>query len=207
MNHSLTAIAERIQGRNDALRSELETLDLLQSQVRNATQILQLEEIAHASSRKALLTSLQSSHETELQVLQLRDNIRTMDHSISNLRNETSSFQTKTLALSNQFDTHHAPIYANHSLSTKLYLLQLQSNLDAAQWKKRNREDNLGQLQENTRRMRHDIDAMKSEHTRLTGIQNDFEDKEEEDDEEMVALGMQIKSVLAKVCGFRVFHK
>ncbi len=47
--------------------------------------------------------------------------------------------------------------------------------------------------------MRHDIESMTSEHTRLIEIQNELDTKEEEDDEEMVALGMQIKSVLAKV--------
>ena len=47
--------------------------------------------------------------------------------------------------------------------------------------------------------MRHDIDTMRDEHNRLVAIQNTMEEKEEEDDEEMVALGMQIKSVLAKV--------
>jgi len=47
--------------------------------------------------------------------------------------------------------------------------------------------------------MRHDIESMTSEHSRLLEIQAELEAKEEEDDEEMVALGMQIKSVLAKV--------
>lgn len=202
MNHSLAAIAERIQGRNDALRSELGTLDLLQSQVHNATHILHWEEMAHASSRKVLLTSLQSSHEIELQVLQLKDNIRSTDRSISNLQKETSILRDKTLALSNQYETKHAPVYANHSLSTKLYMLQLQSNLDAAQSKKRSRDDKLRQFQENTKRMRQDIDTMESEHGRISEMQNELAYKEEEDDEEMVALGMQIKSVLVKVRNF-----
>ena len=138
MNHSLAAIAERIQGRNDALRSELETLALLQSQLRNASQRLQLEEAAHSTSRTELLTSLQSSHTIELQILQLKNNIRTIEHSISNLQTTTTTLQSKTQTLSNTYDTSHAPIYANHTLSNQLYVLQLQSNLDAATSKKHN---------------------------------------------------------------------
>jgi hypothetical protein len=199
MNHSLAAIAERIQGRNDALRSELGTLDALQSQLHNANQLLQVEEIAHATTRKSLLLSLQSSHEIELQVLQLKDNIHTIESSISQLHNDTSTFHSKTRDFSHQFDTNHAPIYANHALSTKLYLLQLQSNLDNATSKNQNRANKLKSLHENATRMRHDIESMTSEHTRLIEIQNELDTKEEEDDEEMVALGMQIKSVLAKV--------
>jgi len=199
MNHSLAAIAERIQGRNDALRSELGTLDALQSQLHNANQLLQLEEIAHATTRKSLLTSLQSSHEIELQILQLKDAIHSIDTFVSQLHNDTSILHYKTSDLSHQFDTNHAPIYANHTLSTKLYLLQLQSNLDNATSKKQNRADKLKSLHENAIRMRHDIESMTSEHSRLLEIQAELEAKEEEDDEEMVALGMQIKSVLAKV--------
>lgn len=199
MNHSLAAIAERIQGRNDALRSELETLALLQSQLRNAYQRLQLEEAAHSTSRTELLTSLQSSHTIELQILQLKNNIRTIEHSISNLQTTTTTLQSKTQTLSNTYDTSHAPIYANHTLSNQLYVLQLQSNLDAATSKKHNRDNQLLHLAENSKRMRQDIDTMRDEHNRLVAIQNTMEEKEEEDDEEMVALGMQIKSVLAKV--------
>lgn len=200
MNHSLAAIAERIQGRNDALRSELITLDLLQSQLNNATQLLEVEELAHSSSRRELLASLQSAHEIELEALKLADAVRAIDDSsLASLREDATSMRDKTRALERLFDAEHAPVYARHDLSTKLYVAKIGSILDAARSRKRRREERLSSLAADVDRMRDDAEAMRNECERIIEKWKELDEREEEEDEEMVALGMQIKSVLAKV--------
>ena len=200
MNNSLAAVASRIQERNNALCSELATLDLLQTQHSQAEQTLKADERASTEVRKELLSTVRSRHGLELECLQIKNDSQSIDETIAQLQSSTKDIRTKTNELERKFDQEHAPIYAKHDLSTKLYSMQSEATLVAAQRKKQRRETKLQSLKEQTERQTCESIEMRTECERIQDECMELDRREEEDDEETVALSMQIKSVLAKVC-------
>ena len=200
MNNSLAAVASRIQERNNALCSELATLDLLQTQHSQAEQTLKADERASTVVRKELLSAVRSRHGLELECLQIKNDSQSIDETIAQLQSSTKDIRTKTKELERKFDQEHAPIYAKHDLSTKLYSMQSEATLVAAQRKKQRRETKLQSLKEQTERQNRECIEMRTECERIRDECMELDRREEEDDEETVALSMQIKSVLAKVC-------
>ena len=202
MNHSLTAVAARIQERNNALVSELATEELLKVQLGLAEQTLRADEEASLIVRKDLLSAVRDRHGLELECLQIKGETLKIDASITELEKSTKEIreQTKELEISNE---EQAPIYAKHDISTKLYSMRSEAALIAAQQKKQRREDKLRNLKEHTERQHSEASQMQMEKESIRDECMELDRTEEEDDEETVALSMQIKSVLAKKSSLR----
>ncbi|KAL7523054.1 hypothetical protein ACHAXR_000008, partial [Thalassiosira sp. AJA248-18] len=92
---------------------------------------------------------------------------------------------------------------AKHDLSTKLYSMRSEACLVAAQKKKQRREEKLRSLKEQAEHQWIEAREMRTEKERINEECMDMDRREEEDDEETVALNMQIKSVLAKKASLR----
>jgi chromosome segregation ATPase len=202
MNHSLTAVAARIQERNNALVSELATEELLKVQLSLAEQTLRADEEASLIVRKDLLSAVRDRHGLELECLQIKGETLKIDASITELEKATKEIreQTKELEISNE---EQAPIYAKHDISTKLYSMRSEAALIAAQQKKQRREDKLRNLKEHTERQHEEANQMRSETESIRDECMELDRTEEEDDEETVGLSMQIKSLLAKKSSLR----
>eukprot|EP00581_Thalassiosira_minuscula_P018190 CAMPEP_0183717328 /NCGR_PEP_ID=MMETSP0737-20130205/10975_1 /TAXON_ID=385413 /ORGANISM="Thalassiosira miniscula, Strain CCMP1093" /LENGTH=231 /DNA_ID=CAMNT_0025946745 /DNA_START=80 /DNA_END=775 /DNA_ORIENTATION=- len=204
MNHSLAAVASRIQERNNALRSELTSLDLLKIQHDQAKQCLKADKLAAAEARKQLLTAVRARHGLELKCIQIDEESLKIEESISELQTKTEDIRSRTKELERKFDEEHAPIYAKHDLSAKLYSMRSEACLIAAQRKKQRREEKLRNLNEQTERQRGEASEMRTETERIREECSEMDRREEEDDEETVALNMQIKSMLAKKASLRL---
>mmetsp|Transcript_258 Transcript_258/g.559 ORF Transcript_258/g.559 Transcript_258/m.559 type:complete len:232 (-) Transcript_258:2026-2721(-) len=203
MNHSLAAVASRIQERNNALRSELAALELLQIQHAQAKQLLKADERASAEARKEFLAAVRSRHGLELECIQIANDSRRVDESTSELKTNAAAIRSRTEDLERRFDEEHAPVYAKHDLSTKLHSMRSEARLVAAQRKKRRREERLRGLADRTERQRGEASEMRTEADRIREECLEMDRREEEDDEETVALNMQIKSVLANKASLR----
>ena len=179
------------------------TLDLLKSQHEQAEQTLAAEEVEAAKVRKELLTAVQSRHSVELQVLQIKHDSQEIAKSITQLQASTNDIRAKTKELEVKFDKEHAPIYAKHDLSTKLYSMKSEATLIAAQRKKQRRETKLSNLKEQTHRQTKEAEDMRTETERIRDECLELDHREEEDDEETVALSMQIKTLLSKKASLR----
>jgi len=186
-----------------ALCTELATLDLLKSQHAQAEETLAAEELEAAKIRKELLTAVQSRHSVELQVLQIKHDSQEIDKSITQLQASTNDIRAKTKELECQFDKEHAPIYAKHDVSTKLYSMKSETTLVAAQCKKQRREIKLSSLKEQTHRQTKEAEDMRTETERIRDECLELDHREEEDDEETVALSMKIKTLLSKKASLR----
>ena len=148
MNSSLSAVAARIQERNNALVSELATEELLKAQHGLAEQTLKEDEEASLIVRKDLLSAVRSRHGLELECLQVGNETLKIDVSISELEKTTDEIRNQTMELERKFDEEQAPIYAKHDISTKLYSKRSEAALVAAQMKKQRREEKLMNLKE-----------------------------------------------------------
>lgn len=203
MNHSLTAVAARIQERNNALVSELATEELLKVQLSLAEQTLRADEEASLIVRKDLLSAVRDRHGLELECLQIKGETLKIDASITELEKATKEIREQTKELEISIDEEQVPIYAKHDISTKLYSMRSEAALIAAQQKKQRREDKLRNLKEHTERQHKASQTMRMETESIRDECMELDRTEEEDDEETVALSMQIKSLLAKKSSLR----
>lgn len=199
MNHSLAAVASRIQERNNALTTELATLDDLRSRLVHAESELASNASESANVRAGLLNAVVARHGTELERLRVDDDVARLDCAISNLRTEMVRVRDRAREVATTFEEDVAPAYSDHVVSTSLYSTRCERALERARQNRRVREGRLRNLRERTEGQRREADGMRLERDRMDIGFAELDRREEEDDEETMALGMQIKSALAKV--------
>jgi hypothetical protein len=204
---SLAAVASRINERNNALRSELATLELLRSEEEDAKAILIAEEKSTREMRQELLTAVRSRHGLELECLRTKGETAKIEEAMSALRSGIDDIRERTKQLHRKFDEEQVPIYAAHDVSTKVYTMKSEATLERAQTKKRRREEKLAYLKVETRRQHEETKRMVEENERLRENILALDELEEEEDEDLVALNMQIRSVLEKKASLRTSLK
>ena len=193
-------MASRIQERNNTLCTELANLDVLRSQLTKAESDLIVNTAASTSARVKFLSTVQDRHTIELELLRTTvDDENKLKNEIDTLRTEIQQYQDQSQILENKFAQDYLPMYSKHSVSTSLYLMECESKLASAQKKRKHREERLRTLREKTNQQRNVVDEMREERTRISRGFAELDRREEEDDEETMALGMQIKDLLAKV--------
>jgi hypothetical protein len=199
MNHSLAAVASRIQERNNALSAELSTLEHLRARLARAESDLASDEAESSDVRARLLCAVRARHGTELDCLRVAEDARRTNGEIEVLRAEIRRASERSRELEARFEAEHAPAYAEHDVSTSLYTARLGGALESSRRRRRIREERLSDLRERTESQMREADEMRLERERISIGFAELDRREEEDDEETMALGMQIKSVLAKV--------
>jgi len=195
---SLAAVASRINDRNNALRSELTTLELLRSEEEEAKAIITAEEKSTREVRGQLLTAVRSRHGLELECLRMKEETSNIEEATAVLRSGIDDIHQQTRQLQQKFDEEQVPIYASHDVTTKLYTMKSEATLERAQTKKRRREEKLSYLSDMTKRQHEETKNMREEHERLRENIQALDELEEEEDEDLVTLNMQIKSVLER---------
>lgn len=196
---SLAAVATRIQERNNALRSELATLELLKSQQEQAHEYLKADQLASTEIRKELLTAVRSRHGLEFECIQTKEFSNTIEKITETVQSKLEEVRRRSEELKRKFDEEQAPIYAAHAISTKIYSVQSEELFVRAQRRKQQREDLLKQLIDKTRRQREEASEMRAERQRIREECLEMDRREEEEDEETMALNLQVKSIIAKV--------
>jgi hypothetical protein len=199
MNHSLAAVASRIQERNNALASELSNLDELRSRLLKAESDLESEISMTTQARIRLLSAVRSRHGIELDRHRAHEDAHRIDAEMNELRKDIDRLHDMAHDLESKFANVDAKIYAEHDVSTSLHLLTFVKALESAKRTRFLRGERLNTLRERTACHLRDMDEMRLERERITMGFMELDRREEEDDEETMALGMQIKSVLAKV--------
>ena len=204
---SLAAVASRINERNNTLRSELATLSLLRSEERDARAIFSAEEKSNRDVRRELLTSVRSRHFLELECLRAQEEAAKIEKAMTEMQSCIDDIREQTKQQQQEFDEKQVPIYAAHDVSTKVCTMKFEATLERAQMKKRRREEKLSYLTEETKRQHTETNSMREEHNRLRENILALDEVEEEQDEDLVALNMQIKSVLEKKASLRTSMK
>ena len=199
MNHSLAAVASRIQERNNALSLELSNLEDLRSRLLKAETDLEYELSMTDQARMRLLSTVRARHGIELDRHRAYEDVRRLDAETIELRKGVDRLRDMARDLETKFANVDARVYAEHDVSTSLYSATFVEALESAKRSRRLRGERLDALKERTACHLRDMDEMRLERERITIGFVELDRREEEDDEETIALGMQIKSVLAKV--------
>ena len=192
----LRTLCTQCQERNNVLRSELAALDMLRDSLIHEEKALKDEETASKDARKQLLLILRDRNEKEL--LLLNDESRPAKKATSAIKSDTALIRGRSEELQNVFDREHAPIYARHDVSTRLYVMKSTACLDAAQRKKQRREDRLQYLRGETSRQRNEVGALLEEKRTAEERSKFLLESEEQDDDEVVEIASIIKHVLSK---------
>jgi DNA repair exonuclease SbcCD ATPase subunit len=204
---SLAAVASRINERNNALRSELATLEILRSEEDAAKKVFDAEEKSTREVRQELLAASLRRHGLELECLRKKGEVAIIDEATFRMQSEIDNIHEQTKELQRKFDEEQVPVYAAHDIATKAYLLKSDVTLERAQTKKRRREEKKTFLLEQTKRQHEETARMREEHKRLRERIQEMGQLEEEEDEDLVALHNQIKSVLEKKSSLRASLK
>ena len=175
-------------------------MDVLRSQLTKAESDLVGNAAASNSARVQFLSTVQDRHSVELELLRTtaEEGTRLKDE-IDTMREEIQRYQESARDLENEFARDYLPVYSKHSASTSLYLMGCEGKLASAQKKRKQREGRLCTLRTKTNQQRCMVEEMREERTRISRGFAELDRREEEDDEETMALGMQIKDLLAKV--------
>jgi DNA repair exonuclease SbcCD ATPase subunit len=203
MSSSLAAVASRINERNNALRAELASLELLRNEHQDAKTLLDAEEKSTREVREELLMAVRSRHGLELECLLKKGEMEKLNDAVAVIKSKTDNIRNIREELERKFTEEQAPIYATHDISTKVYMMKAEATLERAQTKKRQREEKLAYLHDETKRRREDTSNMRAENDMLNENIMEMSEMEEEEDEDLVALNMQIKSVLEKKASLR----
>ena len=140
MNHSLAAVASRIQERNHALTAELATLEILRSRLGRAESDLASDEAESSDARVRLLVAARARHGTELERHRASEDARRVGSEIDALRGGIERSRDRCRELGARFDADHAPAYAEHDVRASLYAARLGSALESAERRRRVRE-------------------------------------------------------------------
>mmetsp|Transcript_21110 Transcript_21110/g.43881 ORF Transcript_21110/g.43881 Transcript_21110/m.43881 type:complete len:240 (-) Transcript_21110:644-1363(-) len=200
---SLAAIAARIHERNNALSSELSTLDLLQSQYEHAEECLEADRKASMDVRKEFLTAARSLHGVELEIFRVKEESASIEKSTMHLKSKIDEIRHQTDELRRKFHEEQSPMFAAHDLSMNLYSRKSETLLVRAQRRKQRREEKLSKLNERIARQRKEAQDMCAKRQRIKEECLDMSRSEEEEDEEAVALNLQIKSIIGKKASAR----
>ena len=200
---SLAAVASRINERNNALLSELATLELFRSEEEEAKAIFIADEKSTREVRHQLLMAVRSRHGLELECLRMKEEMEKIEEATSLLRSGIDDIREQTKQQQQKFAEEQVPIYAAHDVSTKVYTIKSEATLERAQTKKRCRVEKLAYLKDETKRQREETNQMREEHLSFRDNILALDELEEEEDEDLVALNMQIKSVLEKKSSLR----
>ena len=175
-------------------------MDVLRSQLKKAESDLVGNAAASTTARVQFLSTVRDRHSVELELLRTTvDEGTRLEDEIDAMRSEIRRYQESARDLENKFARDYLPVYSKHIVSTSLYLVECESKLASAQKKRKQREDRLCALRTKTNQQRCMVEEMREERTRISRGFAELDRREEEDDEETMALGMQIKDLLAKV--------
>jgi chromosome segregation ATPase len=122
---------------------------------------------------------------------------------VSALRSGIDDILERTKQLQRKFDEDEVSIFAAHDVSMKVYTMKSEATLERAQTKKRRREEKLAYLKDETKRQHEETKKMREEKQKLKNQVEEWLLVEEEEDEDLVSLNMQIKSVLEKKASLR----
>lgn len=202
ISESIQAVAQKILEKANTLQSErktLEQLTLLESSLYESNQD---EEDQYDLIRMNLLKVLRVRHGLELELIQITREEQDVLDRIEKYK-EQISIQEKELNEWKEAVEDEMKMMAPHLCKIRLYQMDIEGNLEQKQEMKRKRKEQLDDLQFKHERNVMDVTEYVKE---LSHIEDEIEimkDEEKQEDEEIAALGLQIRAMLEKKSALR----
>jgi len=200
---SITAIARRIQEKNNTLQSERERLLQLQQKLSNLQQEHSIQQKQIAQSRYHLLKETARAANLEMEWM---DRCASTEKSKSMVNQHDREIQVLTERLAQirkECQRDEEEVYAPHLTKITIYQKTLERDLADIRKRKREREEKLASLDSQHQENSTSIKRMKCDKEKIEADLLMMEHEERAEDEEIAALAMQIKATLAKRVSLR----
>jgi len=195
--NGIAAIAAKFQDRASQLASEQATLDVNRERLREAQCQLEHEEIQHTKARREMLTCVCTHHTAELDRMALEEQVETKKRCIEQSRWEVKELQSKLEQMRRRIEDQQSN-YTGHIVETELFRRIFEGEIRRNKEEAEKREQTLVQILRESEQAQRDMDDINRQIDILVQEQRPMEEKAEIEDEEITAIGMQIKATLAK---------
>ena len=199
---SITAIANRIQEKANALKSEQNLLQDLQQQLQDLTKDHTSQCTQNDTLKYNLLKQVRSRHGVELELMRRQDCIKELQSKIDNYEKEIAFLQLERTRVKAEF-FQDQEIYTPHLVKIELFQRQLEGDLGDRRERRLKRESELDSLILGRGRDLEEAKAMHREKERIETETEVMQQVEMREDEEIAALAMQIRSTLSKRTSLR----
>jgi chromosome segregation ATPase len=203
--NGIAAVAAKFQDRASQLVSEQATLDLNLEKLKEVQSKLRQEELDNRKARLEMLTSVCKRQTIELDLMKLEDEIVVKERCVAQDRDEVEKLQAKIEHMRRYAATLEA-YYSTHTTETDLFRRIFEGEIRQKEQDAEQREQTLRNLLRNSEQVKLEIEDVNRQTEQLIQEQRQLELQAELEDEEIAAIGMQIKATLSKVRTFTSFE-
>jgi chromosome segregation ATPase len=199
---SISAIAQRIQEKADALNSERNVLQDLQNQLQTLTQQQALQSSKNEALKYDLLKQTRSKIGLEIEIMRRDDRMRELKRKIVSQEKEMDDLQQEIQRVKEE-SARDQEMFTPHFVKIELFQRQLEGDLNERREKRRKREQQLDSfVSERERNLEFAMDLKRDQERAETEIEV-MRQVEVAEDEEIAALAMQIRATLSKRTSLR----
>lgn len=202
ISESIQAVAQKILEKANTLQSErntLEQLTLLESSLEKSHQD---EEEHYNNIRMDLLKVLRIRHGLELELIQTTHEEQDILDRMEMYKEEMSSQEKEINEIKDAMEEERK-IMAPHLCKIRLYQMHVEGDLEQKQTMKRKRQEQLDELDFQHERNLMDEAEFIKEYNEIESEVEILKEEERKEDEEIAALGLQIRAMLEKKSALR----
>lgn len=202
--NGIAAVAAKFQDRTSQLASEQATLEFHLEKLREVQRKLREEEWENRRARLEMLKSVGKRYSIEVDWMELQDNITLKKRCVEKDRDEVAMLQVKIEHLRRTAATLQE-YYSTPSAEMDLFRHLFEGEIQQKEQQAAQREDTLQKLQRESDELKGAIEDMDRQVEQVIQEHGQLEEQAEKEDEEIAAIGMQIRATLTKVCDPLIF--
>jgi chromosome segregation ATPase len=197
--NGIAAVAAKFQDRASQLASEQATLDSNLEKLLEVQRKLREEELENRRARLEMLKSVGKRHSIEVDWMELHDEIILKKRCVAQDRDEVGMLQAKIDRMRHTAATLQEE-YSTHRAEIDLFRHLFEGEIQQREQEVARREDTLQKFQRDSDELKCAIEDIDRQTEQLIQEQRQLEEQAEKEDEEIAAIGMQIRATLTKVC-------
>ena len=200
---SISAIAQRIQEKADALTTERQTLQEIQTKIQSISHLHNLQLSKNKVLHYDVLQQTKTKIGLEIEVARRDDRIRELKRKILARDSEMEELKQHVQSLQDQADREVEDVFAPHLVTIESFQRNIEQNLNEHNERRRKRQHMLDSFVVEREKNLESVKDMKRNQEKLEMEIEVMKQVEVAEDEEIAALAMQIKATLSKRTSLR----
>jgi chromosome segregation ATPase len=200
---SISAIALRIQEKADALTTERQTLQEIQTKIQSISELHNLQLSKNKVLQYDVLQQTKTKIGLEIEVARRDDRIRELKRKILARDSEMEDLKQHIQSLQNQADREVEDVFAPHLVTIESFQRNIEQNLNEHNERRRKRQHTFDSFVAEREKNLESVKDMKRHQEKLEMEIEVMKQVEVAEDEEIAALAMQIKATLSKRTSLR----
>lgn len=202
ISESIQAVGQKILEKANCLKSERNTLEQLTLLESSLYESHQDEQNQYNRIRMDLLKVLRMRHGLELELMQMTREEQDVLYRVETYKEELSIQERELKQWKNSIED-EIKMIGPHLCKIRLYQMEIEGTLEQKQRMKRKRQEQLDELRFKHERNSSDVIEYTKECNQIEEEIEIMKDEEKREDEEIAALGLQIRAMLEKKSALR----